>query len=160
MEEQGLRAVALIAGDGKVFDPGEQPWVTRATDPPIRRDHGRRARPQLAPWQAKIAREMMITQVNCGLVLTDIAARLSMSVNHFIKAFRETEGVAPYHWFMRRRIICAMALLRDDTMPLSKVAEECGFADQSHFTKAFTRLLGMPPGRWRRKVRDGLRPTA
>ncbi|WP_368733576.1 helix-turn-helix domain-containing protein [Acinetobacter baumannii] len=39
-------------------------------------------------------------------------------------------------------------------MPLSKVADECGFADQSHFTKAFTRLLGISPGRWRRNLRS------
>jgi AraC-like DNA-binding protein len=114
-----------------------------------------RARAHLAPWQVKLARDMMLTQMAGGLALTDVASRLNMSVSHFIKAFRETEGVAPYHWYMQRRIAQAMTLLLDDTMPLSKVADECGFADQSHFTKAFTRLLGVSPGRWRRSVRRG-----
>ncbi|WP_168356033.1 helix-turn-helix domain-containing protein [Sphingomonas gei] len=109
----------------------------------------------LAPWQAKLARDMMLTQMGGGLALEDVACRLNMSVSHFIKAFRGTEGVAPYHWYMQRRIDQAIILLRDDRMPLSKVADECGFADQSHFTKAFTRLLGVSPGRWRRSMRSG-----
>lgn len=114
-----------------------------------------RARAHLAPWQAKLARDMMLTQMAGGMALADIACRLNMSVSHFIKAFRETEGVAPYHWYMQRRIARAMILLHDDRITLSKVADECGFADQSHFTKAFTRLLGISPGRWRRSMRSG-----
>lgn len=117
---------------------------------------GKRTRAHLAPWQARLARDMMTSQVAGGLALVDIAVRLNMSVNHFIKAFRESEGVSPYQWYMQRRIAQAMALLRDDALPLSKVANECGFADQSHFTKAFTRLLGISPGRWRRRQKDGL----
>lgn len=120
---------------------------------PRRRD--RRARAHLAPWQAKLARELMVSQVASGLALGDIAERLNISVNHFIKAFRETEGVAPYHWYMQRRIAQAATLLCDDTMSLSKVADACGFADQSHFTKAFTRLVGVSPGRWRRRAAAG-----
>ncbi len=120
----------------------------------------RRARAHLAPWQAKLARDIMIAQLTGGLALADIAVRLNMSVNHFIKAFRESEGVSPYHWYMQRRIAQAMALLRDEALPLSKVADECGFADQSHFTKAFTRLLGISPGRWRRNQKDGLSATS
>lgn len=126
--------------------------IERPDETPRRRP---RARAHLAPWQAKLARDMMLTQMAGGLALADVACRLNMSVSHFIKAFRETEGVAPYHWYMQRRIGQAMVLLRDETIPLSKVADECGFADQSHFTKAFTRLLGVSPGRWRRSVRSG-----
>jgi AraC family transcriptional regulator len=97
---------------------------------------------------------MMLAQMTGGLALADVARRLDMSVSHFIKGFRESEGVSPYHWFMQRRIAQATTLLRDETIPLSKVADECGFADQSHFTKAFTRLLGISPGRWRRNLRS------
>jgi len=116
----------------------------------MERSRNKRTRAQLAPWQAKLARDMMVSQMAGGLALVDIAVRLGMSVNHFIKAFRESEGVSPYQWYMQRRIAQAMMLLRNDALPLSRVADECGFADQSHFTKAFTRLLGVSPGRWRR----------
>jgi AraC family transcriptional regulator len=33
------------------------------------------------------------------------------------------------------------------------VALNCGFANQSHFTRVFTRLTGVSPGQWRRMNR-------
>ncbi len=135
----------------------EQQLIIAGLPCAARPSRNKRTRAHLAPWQTKIARDMMTSQVTGGLALADIAVRLNMSVNHFIKAFGETEGVSPYHWYMQRRIAQAMALLRDETLlPLSKVADECGFADQSHFTKTFTRLLGISPGRWRRNQREGV----
>ena len=42
-------------------------------------------------------------------------------------------------------------LLRDGRLSLSDVALSCGFADQSHFTRVFTKLTGLTPGAWRRE---------
>lgn len=114
-----------------------------------------RARPHLAPWQVKLACKIMAEEGRGGLVLSDVADRLGMSVSHFIKAFGETQGISPYQWYMQQRITQATILLADGDIPLSKVADACGFADQSHFTKAFTRVLGISPGRWRRHLHSG-----
>lgn len=111
-----------------------------------------RIRAQLAPWQLKLARDMMRAQLTHGLELADVAARLDMSVNHFIRAFRHSAGMSPYHWYARRRIGRAMALMRIGT-PIAQVAAACGFANQSHFTKAFKRISGTSPGRWRSTLR-------
>lgn len=110
----------------------------------------RPGRPQLAPWQIKIAMRMMEGVTVPDTMLADVAARLGISVTHFIKAFGNSVGVSPYHWFIERRIVRAMAMMEDEALPLATVATRCGFADQSHFTKTFSRLIGMPPGRWRR----------
>ncbi|WP_354120182.1 AraC family transcriptional regulator [Bradyrhizobium sp. LA6.12] len=40
--------------------------------------------------------------------------------------------------------------LRDDGLSLSDVATECGFSDQSHFTRVLRRAVGVSPGAWRR----------
>lgn len=149
MDEHMLIAAPTAASQAN-FSSFEHHLITdgRAEQPPPPRPP--RTRAHLAPWQAKLACDMMLAQMSGGLALADVACRLHMSVSHFIKAFRETEGVSPYHWYMQRRIAQATTLLLDHTIPLSKVADECGFADQSHFTKAFSRLLGVSPGRWRR----------
>ena len=38
---------------------------------------------------------------------------------------------------------------------MSDVALACGFADQSHFTRVFTRMTGISPGAWRRGLEQG-----
>lgn len=49
-----------------------------------------------------------------------------------------------------RRCELAKELLRSSPLSLAEIALACGFADQSHFTRAFARLVGMTPGAWRR----------
>jgi AraC-like DNA-binding protein len=41
--------------------------------------------------------------------------------------------------------------LRAGRLSLAEIARACGFADQSHFTKAYARLRGISPGAWRRQ---------
>ncbi len=59
----------------------------------------------------------------------------------------------PHRWLLQRRIDQAKALLRETAEPLAEIAIRCGFADQSHFTRTFTRAAGVSPGAWRRSVR-------
>jgi AraC-like DNA-binding protein len=42
--------------------------------------------------------------------------------------------------------------LDDRRLSLSDVAAACGFADQSHLTRVFTRMVGVTPGAWRRAL--------
>ena len=35
-------------------------------------------------------------------------------------------------------------------LPIAQIAQACGFADQSSFTKAFMRVIGTSPAAWRR----------
>jgi AraC-like DNA-binding protein len=51
-----------------------------------------------------------------------------------------------------QRVLRAKSLLRDPMRPLSDIATACGFADQSHFTRVFTSLVGASPGAWRKQV--------
>lgn len=117
------------------------------------RARGLADRARLAPWQVKIAQDFMLRKTNSVVPLAEIADRLDLSVNHFIKAFANTVGVAPYHWFVRQRIARAASLLETETMSLAQIAIECGFSDQSHFTRSFSGTYGMTPGRWRCTVK-------
>jgi AraC family transcriptional regulator len=53
----------------------------------------------------------------------------------------------------RERLDWAVAQLTTTDTPVATVAAEAGFADQSHFTRAFKRHTGLTPGRYRRVVR-------
>jgi AraC-like DNA-binding protein len=59
-------------------------------------------------------------------------------------------GVAPHQWLIRRRVEAAREALEDPRLSLAEVALRCGFADQSHLTRLFSRIVGIGPGAWRR----------
>ena len=155
MEARRLSATDSTAGQKRHVNAIERPSA-KGAPAAAREPDRRRDRAQLAPWQAKLAKEMMMAQAHRQMSLISVADRLGMTVNHFIKAFRSTVGVAPYRWFMQLRIAQSLELLRNEDLAISKIAGECGFADQSHFSKAFRRLLGVSPGRWRRRSRLGM----
>ena len=52
----------------------------------------------------------------------------------------------------RRRAEVAKEKLRDERLSLADVATECGFADQSHFSRRFHEFVGMPPRAFRKLV--------
>ena len=106
----------------------------------------------LAPWQERRAKEVLSANLDGGVPLKDVARECRLSVSHFSRAFRSSMGVAPHSWLLTRRVEVAKQKLRDSRLPLAEVAMACGFADQSHLTRVFTRMVGVSPGAWRRAL--------
>ena len=104
----------------------------------------------LTPLQARRAMELLNAHLSGRILLTDLARACNLSVRHFTRAFRQTTGMAPHQWLVQRRIEKAKDLLSHTVQPLSVVAADCGFADQSHFTCVFTRAVGVTPAQCRR----------
>ena len=76
-----------------------------------------------------------------------------MRAVYFARAFKQATGVRPYTWLTKQRVERAKELLRDPSRKLADIAQLCGFVDQSHFTRVFSRSEGYSPGRWRRVYR-------
>ncbi len=108
----------------------------------------------LAPWQARLASDLIAANLDGDLSHAEVARECGLSAGHFARAFRRTTGLPPHRWLLQRRIDKAKALLRETGDPLADIAVQCGFADQSHFTRTFTRMVGAAPGAWRRSVRS------
>jgi AraC family transcriptional regulator len=106
----------------------------------------------LAPWQVRRAKEILCANLGGRVPLKDVAQECRLSVSHFSRAFRRSLGAAPHNWLLTRRVELAKEKLRDDRLTLSDVALACGFADQSHLTRVFTRIVGLSPGAWRRSL--------
>jgi len=104
----------------------------------------------LAPWQEKRAKDMILSDLAGGTSLEAIAEACGLSVGHFSRSFRQATGVAPHAWLLQARVQRAMTLLRRHEDTLSSIALACGFADHTHFTKVFTRQVGVNPSAWRR----------
>ncbi len=85
--------------------------------------------------------------------LDALAAIADLSPKHFARAFRQSTGMPPHRWLIQRRIDRAKALLRTTDTTLVEIALACGFADQSHFTASFRKLVGLTPGSLRQEMR-------
>lgn len=84
------------------------------------------------------------------LSLATIAARGATSPWHFHRLFVSLTGETPvtYRWKRRLSEICRRLL--ETRQPLVDIALECGYESQATFTRAFTRHVGLAPGRFRR----------
>ena len=108
------------------------------------------ARGGLTPWQERRAKELMSASLESDVTLGRLAAECGLSSRHFTRAFRLSTGMPPHRWFVRQRVERAKELLRTPSLSLVDVAVSSGFADQSHFTRAFKGVVGVTPGLWRR----------
>ncbi len=89
------------------------------------------------------------------LSLRALAALAGLSVFHFARAFKESTGLSPHRYVLRRRVDRARQLLAGTGLSLAEIAVRCGFSNQSHFTTAFRQIAGATPTRWRELSRSG-----
>ena len=110
----------------------------------------RNARGGLAAWQLQRARDFINVNLERDPSIAEVAHECGLSSGYFARAFKRSTGVPPYQWLTKVRIERAKQLLRDPRCELADIAQLCGFVDQSHFTRVFSRSEGYSPGRWRR----------
>jgi AraC family transcriptional regulator len=134
--------VTLAAALHLVQTYGGRPWAAK------------RLAGGLAPWQERRAREYVCEHLDTDIDLKTLAAACGLSPAHFAKGFKRTVGMPPHRWLIKRRVERACDLLMHSGEPLEAIALACGFADQSHMTRVFTKAIGTPPGAWRRARRS------
>ncbi|OEV04673.1 AraC family transcriptional regulator [Streptomyces oceani] len=82
--------------------------------------------------------------------LRGLAADLGTSSFSLLRAFRERYGMPPHAWLTDARVRRARRLLESGTPP-GEVAPALGFTDQSHLSRHFRRIVGVPPGAYQRE---------
>jgi AraC family transcriptional regulator len=81
------------------------------------------------------------------------ASAACLSVNHFIRAFRQQTGVTPHRHVVLRRLERALALLKTPHKSVAEVAEDVGFGTPAHFVATFRRTMGVTPGEFQAALR-------
>jgi AraC family transcriptional regulator len=99
------------------------------------------------------AMALLADDLNMHMPLSEIARRCELSPSYFSAAFKRATNQSPSAWLMSQRLARAKDLLKKSDMSLTDIAMACGFADQSHFTRSFTRKFLVPPGVWRKSNR-------
>jgi AraC-like DNA-binding protein len=90
---------------------------------------------------------MIDDRVTTGVTLADAAVELGASETHLVRTFTREHGIAPHQYLTGRRLDLARHLLLEGRSA-ADAAAEVGFYDQAHLTRHFTKLLGVPPGRF------------
>jgi len=98
--------------------------------------------PRVAIMQARLASDL-----TTSVQLAELAAEVGLSPFHAARLFTQATGLPPHAWRNQIRLQRSLAPLRAG-VPVTEVAAESGFTDQSHFTRHFRRMFGVPPGRW------------
>lgn len=82
----------------------------------------------------------------------DIAQEAGISVPHFYRLFKRLTGDTVGAYILRRRISMAANDLADHNKSIVSIAFEYGFESHDVFTRAFSRVYGMSPSKYRKSI--------
>src|SRR5258708_38231331 len=91
--------------------------------------------------------EYIQDQLDTGLTVSGIAQAVGLSPNHFTRLFKESTGQSPHQYVVEARVRKAKELLTTGKFTITEAAYHVGFVDQSHLTRHFKRIFGLPPKR-------------
>ena len=83
--------------------------------------------------------------------LKDLAKVCSLSLSAFERHFKKSFHLTPIQYLNRYRIQQSCGALSQSDAPISSIAVECGFYDQSHFTRSFLKVLHTTPAAYRKR---------
>ena len=109
--------------------------------------------PRVANADVRLVRERLSDERRGTPVptLDELGRLVGLSRYQVLRRFEKVHGVPPHAWLLRRRAERARLLIRGGTT-LAAAANQAGFADQSHMTRAFVRQFGFTPGAWKRAM--------
>jgi transcriptional regulator GlxA family with amidase domain len=121
--------------------------------------------PQLSVTLASQASEMMSIRelqiwiaehLEGKLMVEDLADRMSMSVRNFERVFTREVGTTPSQYVLQMRVEAARRQLERTNGGLKQVASVTGFGSVDVMRRAFVRLLGITPRRYRALAADAI----
>jgi len=90
-----------------------------------------------------------------SLPVHELAHEAGVHPVHLARVFRKLERVTPREYQLRLQVRAACRMLQKRDWPLTEIALECGFSDQSHLTRIFRRITGTTPAQFRRSLANG-----
>jgi AraC-like DNA-binding protein len=109
---------------------------------------------RLTPSQEQKAMALLSMDLTQEPCIPEVAIACGLPPGRFVRAFRLATGIPPHRWLRQFRVDRAKELLFGSRLSLAQIAYDCGFSDQSHFTRVFSAAVGITPGAWRRLRRS------
>lgn len=95
----------------------------------------------------KILADKIIDHPEQELPIETLATHIFVSKYYLIRKFKSSIGMTPHQFCIQNRIRKSQRML-DKDKTISGIATEMGFYDQSHFDKAFRRIVGISPSEY------------
>jgi AraC-like DNA-binding protein len=93
----------------------------------------------------QVARHLLLTQRSPVPTIREVARAAGMNETALKRGFRAVFGETLFDFSVRHRMRQAFELLREGSMPVSRVADAVGYRHQTSFASAFRRYFGVSP---------------
>lgn len=129
----------------------ESHWLTFLGNLIARHADAQRSLAALQPKTDRVLLQRVIdyleTNYANNITLADLTSQVHLSPYHLLRIFKATFGLPPHAYLTQLRVYRAKRLLLAG-LPIAAVALQVGFTDQSHLTRHFKRIVGVPPGQY------------
>jgi PAS domain S-box-containing protein len=98
------------------------------------------------------ALDHVLTHYGTALSMESLAQCCHLSLSQMQREFQRCFGTTPSAYLLNVRLLMARWRLKNTEAPLGSIALECGFYDQSHFTRAFQKAHGISPLQYRKSA--------
>jgi AraC family transcriptional regulator len=102
-------------------------------------------------WLARV-KDRMHEEFSETIRMSDLASDAGVHPVHLARVFRAHAGRTPGEYLQQLRVRAACRHLIDPDSSLAAIATDCGFADQSHFTRVFRKFTRTTPAQFRRAI--------
>jgi AraC-like DNA-binding protein len=104
----------------------------------------------MAVWQQRSVEAYIAANLHTTIRMAELAKVAQCTPFRFRRSFKNSFGCTPHQYVIRRRIARTQRLMTISSESLVQISAKCGFVDQFHLRNTFRRVVGQPPGAWRR----------
>jgi AraC-like DNA-binding protein len=84
--------------------------------------------------------------------IEELAKEVGVSRSVLAERFMDVVGIPPMHYLAKWRMQIASGLLSGGNVNIATIAVETGYRSEAAFSRAFKKLMGVPPSAWRRRL--------
>ena len=99
------------------------------------------------------ALKLMHQSFHDNIAITQLAAAAHLSLSSFQRKFKSCFSMSAKQYMRHLKVQEACHKLTQTTMNLAEISYACGFSDQSHFSREFTRIMKEPPSSYRKRFK-------
>lgn len=97
--------------------------------------------------------KLMHQEFRNNIPITQLAATAYLSLSSFQRKFKSCFNMTPKDYMRHLKVQDACHQIVQTTMTFAEISYHCGFSDQSHFSREFTRIMKEPPSSYRARFK-------